>query len=376
MEEMTAPPVDSTTRNAWDLELEAAVCERCDWTYLLPPGSLPRRLQQAADRCPRCFQNELMAWSGSLDELPQASPPELVAPHRISAAQLAQAVQNFANGIPFAPPDLNPKNLQARLRRLYLPAWLVDAKVRAEWQAEAGFDYQVVSHQDRYEQNRGGWASQQIKEDRIRWEPRVGRLERSYHNIPAPALEEALRLQKTLGKFDLSLAAPYQPETLQGAYVRLPNRAPQDAWSDAQAGFQAAAAQECRQAAGADHLRQFSWRAEYDAQNWTLLLLPVYTTYYQDDENRPQPVLIHGQSGKLTGLRRASMKRAQRAALAILGAAAVVFLLSLLLSVLAVALPALLAVGVFGLAMALLLGMAAIYPPASVWWFNKNEPPG
>ena len=71
-----------------------------------------------------------------------------------------------------------------------VPVWLVDGEVQAEWRAEAGYHYQVVSHQDRYEDRRGGWSSREVKETRTRWEPRLGRLKRAYQNLRAPALEE------------------------------------------------------------------------------------------------------------------------------------------------------------------------------------------
>jgi hypothetical protein len=351
---------------AWSVELENALCEHCDWSYLLPKGSLPQR-------CPHCFQANLSPWGGSLEDLPHIHPPELVLPYILSAGRLAQAVEKFAGGIPFAPEDLSIHNLQARLRRLYLPMWLVDAEVQATWQAEAGFNYNVVSHQDHFEENRGGWTSRQIEEGRIRWEPRLGKLDRTYQNIAAPALEENQRLKSALDSYDLSAASAYQPNLLESAYVRLPNRATQDAWSDAKPALQSAAADECRQAAGADHIRQFSWNPEYHNQNWTLLLLPLYTTYYQDDQGQPQAVLVNGQSGQISGRRRASMKRAQRTALGILIASIILFLISLGIAALAVALPILLALGVIGLVLALLLGLGAIYPLASVWWFNGNH---
>jgi hypothetical protein len=280
-------------------------------------------------------------------------------------------VQSFASGIPYPPQDLTPEKLRSRLRRVYLPMWLVDAGVGAAWKAEAGFDYQVVSHQDRY--SGSGWTSQQVKEGRIRWEPRLGRLERSYANIAAPALEEHLALQAALGSFDLSAARPYKPEDGRQAFLRLPDRPPQDAWSEAQLAVQAAAAEECRQAARADHLRQFSWQPEFKDQNWTQLLLPVYTAYYLDDDQQAQRLLIHGQTGKISGARRASMRSATRATLTWLAVAGLILVLGLVLAGASLAFPPLLALGVLGLAIALIIGLGAIVPLVRAWWFNRSQ---
>jgi hypothetical protein len=79
-------------------------------------------------------------------------------------------------------------------------------------------------------------------------------------------------------------------------------------------GFQSSAVKECQQACRADHLREFTWQPEFSEQNWTLLLAPVYATFYLDDENKPQPILVNGQSGKLSGSRRASLDEPKKPA--------------------------------------------------------------
>jgi len=347
----------------WGASLAAVVCERCDWGFLI---------HEAVDlsRCPHCFQPALKRIGEGVSQLPYTQPPELTVPFAVSEAQLSQEIQRFASGIPYPPQDLAAKNLQARLQRVFLPMWLVDSGVQAMWKAETGFDYQVVSHQDQY--TGSGWSSQQVKEGRVRWEPRLGRLERSYTNIPAPALEEHAALQKDLGSFNLTSVRSYQPEDIRNAFVRLPDRPPKDAWSDAQMALFNAAAEECRKAARANHLRQFSWQPEFNNQRWTQLLLPVYTAYYLDDDKQPQRLLIHGQSGKINGVRRASMQRAKRSSLIVLGIAVLIFILGLILAGASLAVPPLLVPGILGLASALLVGLGAIIPPVRAGWFNRS----
>jgi hypothetical protein len=362
-EKQNANP-EPTLAASWGAPLIAVVCERCDWSFLTPDAP-------DLGHCPHCFQPALARIDSPLSQLPYAQPPELTVPYALSQAQMSQAIQAFASGIPYPPQDLSPDKLQTRLRRVYLPMWLVDTGVRAAWKAEAGFDYQVVSHQDRY--SGSSWTSQQVKEGRVRWEPRLGRLERSYANIAAPALEDHPALQATLGSFNLSAARPYQPDDGHGAFLRLPDRPPQDAWSDAQLALQSAAAEECRQAARADHLRQFTWQPEFTDQHWTQLLLPAYTAYYLDDDQQPQRLLIHGQTGKISGERRASMRRATRTTLTLLAVAGLIFVLGLVLAGASLAFPPLLALGILGLAIALLVGSGAILPLIRVWWFNRSQ---
>lgn len=351
----------------WGIRQQQAYCEACDWHYLLPA-------EQALPNCPHCAQTRLLAeepGDGQFD-----SPPELVVPFAVSDEALSRQINQFAGGIWFAPGDLDAETLKTRLQPLFLPLWLVDSQVEALWQAEVGFDYEAVSHHDRFDQKQGGWTSQEITETRINWEARVGRLKREYHNIFAPALEEHARLLQTLGNFNLQKGQPYRPQAVGRALIRLPNRTTTDAWPDTAPAFRSLAAGECQQACQAQHLRDFRWSPTYSGQNWTLLLLPVYATYYQNDDQQPQPVLIHGQTGKLAGPRRASMKRAKRTAIIIVAVAAVIFFISLLLGLASLAIPLLLLVAGLGVALAVVVGMLAVAPLVIAWQFNRSQRAG
>lgn len=280
---------------------------------------------------------------------------------------------SFSKSIPFAPADLVARNLFNRLQRVYLPVWLVDCRIQANWQAEAGFDYDVVSHQDHF--SGGKWISRQVKEGRIRWEARLGRLDREYNNIQAAAMEEHLAILQSLGRYSSEKARQIEPDFLKSSSLRLPNRSAKDAWSDAEMALMSAAAEDCRKAASAGHIRDFRWLPEFEDQNWTLLLLPVFSTYYMDDSGTENPVFLHGQSGHVAGFRKPSLKRARTLSLALFLASAAVFLFSLLAAAASVALPALLVVTVIGIVAALGLGLSSIYPLAAVWWFNRNQNP-
>jgi hypothetical protein len=324
--------------------------------------------------CPHCFRQAPAQLSTSFEQLPYSQPPELVLPFTVSSEVLADRIRTFAGHIYFAPVDLEPQQLLARLQRLYLPHWLVDVQVQALWRAEAGFNYEVVSHRDEYDQRQGGWRSDEITETRINWEPRLGRLTRTYHNIDAPALEEDAVLQRRLGRFDLATAQPYKVQDTVGAIIRLPNRPPTDAWPEAVPALRHRAAEECRRAATANHLREFQWSADYDNLNWTQLLLPVLTTYYLDDDGNPQPLLIHGQTGQIFGSRRASPKRARQTALVIALVGLATFILSLFTALGAFFEPSLGMVAGIGIVLSMLILLAAIVPIVIVWEFIRSHP--
>jgi len=349
----------------WETAVEMAVCEKCDHRYLIPANG-----PQAV--CPSCFR-------GALTRLPgdgATVQPELVLPFKVQEQTILQAIGRFTSDLWFAPADLTPGNIRARLQRVYLPVWLVDGKVQSQWQAEAGYNYEVVSHQNRYEDYGGGWTEKKVKETRIRWEPRLGRLERTYQNIAAPALEQPHALFQKVGQYPYEAAQPYSVQALTDASspwaVGLPEREPQDAWADALPVFQAAAADECRKACGADHLREFKWQPDFKSQNWTLLLLPLFTSYYLDDDRIPQVVLLHGQTGKLFGVRRASRQSAQKTAVWLGVFSLLLIVLSLIGSGFSLLAPVLLPLMAIGWLLAIGLGAGALVPFLMVWWTNSR----
>jgi hypothetical protein len=114
-------------------------------------------------------------------------------------------------------------------------------------------------------------------------------LQRHYANVAAPALSDQARLERLAGQYRRDQAGPFDPAQLGGAAVRVPDLPPESAWP---AALDSAAAEECRQAAGAQHGRNFALRADYQSLNWTQLLLPLYVTYYSDDAGQAHPVYI------------------------------------------------------------------------------------
>jgi hypothetical protein len=349
----------------WGTRLEAAVCENCDWSYLLPPNSPPQR-------CPHCFAANLTTVENAFSELPYIHPPEKVITPQLSMEKIAAQVVKFAKGIPFHPKDLTPDNLNGRIRNAYLPLWLVDGSVHAYWQAEVGFDYQVVSHRESYSQNQGNWNTQQVEETRIRWEPRIGRLDRTYHNHHAPALEDEPEMAKRLGNYRIETAEPYQPVLLSQTFIRLPNRPPEDAWPDAEPAFLRAGIEECQKASEADHIRDYRWSAEFHDLNWTQLLRPFHATYYLDDDNRPQPVYINGQSGHISGSRRASMKTARRLTFIILAIATFFFLVGAAFAIVSLFWEPGLTLGGLSVLLSLAIALLSLVPIFIAWNFNRK----
>lgn len=261
------------------------------------------------DECPYCLQSTLQPGNG-VESIHSAFSPEAYLPIQVAQSARDQELKNFARSIPFRPVDLNTRRQLDRMTLIYLPIWWVDVAVKANWQAEVGYPYEVLSHQEKYEA--GQWKTHEVREKRLTWEWRGGTLERQYDNIPAPAFSFFEKLQEATGFFDQRLAEPYAPESVARGAIILPDRSIREAWSEARYELDRRAQEECEQAAGGEAIREFAWEPEFGDPNWTQLLVPVWQSSYLDDEGNKLPIYFNTQTGQSHGIKRASPKRARR----------------------------------------------------------------
>jgi hypothetical protein len=342
----------------WGALLTAVHCANCGEAHLVtdvPP------------RCPFCLEGQVEPQPAFLPE----EPPEQVVDYQVSRTELRAALERWSKGVWFRPADLRADVLAQRAQRYLVPLWLVDGQVQATWRADVGFDYHVVSSQDRYRDG-VGWSSREVQETRVRWEPRVGHLEREYENLPAPALDDHHKLMGRLGEYNLSRRSAYVPDAVSDAAVRIPTLEPEAAWPGAQTAFVRAAQAECQEAAGADHIRDFTVDAQYGGLNWTLLLLPAYVTWYEES-GQVWPVLANGQIGHVSGARRTSARKARITSLVIGAAALLLILLGGLLSVAGLLFPPLIAIGGVILLVGVLPALAAPIPAIAAWAYNRGS---
>ncbi len=187
----------------WGVGLTAVHCVRCGEAHLVPEFvSSKAEGDVVSSRCPFCLQGAVEPQPAYLRE----EPPEQVLPYAVSKRKLAGILSEWTEGVRFRPDEFKAETLMRRARRYFVPLWLVDGRVEGAWRADVGFDYQAVSYQDRYSDGRG-WSSQEVREGRVRWEPRVGRVKRAYNNVAAPALDDHRALMKRLGNFNLGQRA-------------------------------------------------------------------------------------------------------------------------------------------------------------------------
>ena len=357
---MSQEPVNTV----WGLNVTPYGCPHCGQVHLLPPDS-------AGAVCPHCAAEGLQPQPAALR--PEA--PEKVLPFQVQTDGLRTVFEQFVHGVWLRYDDFNVETLSRRARPVFLPMWLVDSDLRGDWRAEMGFDYQVKSSQESYDG--GDWHTRERIEGRVRWAPRAGQVQRHYDNTAVPALSDHARVMARTGRYNLQNAQGYNPESLAGLSASIGLRAPdqdtEQAWPQARDGLEKRLAQDCQQAAGAQHLRRFTCRLAYENRNWTQLLLPMYVSWYSDDEGRRYPVVVNGQSGQVGGVRMASQRKGWQWAGILAAVAIITFLLALLGFALTAAFPPAAAIGTVLAVIALVLGVAALVPAVWPWQWNRRQ---
>jgi hypothetical protein len=354
-----------TAAEIWGIPLQAMGCSNCGQAHL---GGI--QLEGAI--CPNCGVGRLSAQPARL----RSEPPERIIPFQLKSSDLPAILDQFVKDVWLRPDDFNTTSLAQRAVPVFLPMWLVDSTVQGTWEAEAGFDYQVKSSQENFQDGR--WQTRERVEGRVSWVPRLGQITRRYENIAVPALNDHIRTRraKYLPKpahYHLEQSVPYQADAVGGACLRIPDLQHTDSWEPAKYALDHAAAADCTKAAAAQHMRNFILRATYNDQNWTQLLLPVFFTYYSDDAGQTHPIYINAQSGAVSGVRLASQRKGWRTAGILAGVALLFFLLCLACFALTAMLPVLAMVGTILAVLAFSLGAGALVPAIWPWQWNRGQ---
>lgn len=358
--ELPLEEVVETTADTWGYHLQAAGCLHCERTYLIEGG----RIGQV---CPTCA-------SGPLETQPallRHEPPERIIPFAVNRAKLETLLSNFIKPVLLRASDLTLDMLMERIIPVYWPMWLVDSDVIGTWEAEVGFDYEVKSSQESYRS--GDWTSHDVIETRVRWEPRLGQLLRHYDNIAVPALSDHHTILAFAGEYMPDQATLYDPSHLHQSDLRVPDIHPDNAWPLAQQGLARVAAEECRQAASAQHIRTFSLQADCEQINWSQLLHPLYVTHYADDAGTPCPIYINGQTGTIGGMRLASPRKGWILTGLLFTIAVGLFVLGMVLVTLQEYITYGNSFGALCIMLALLTAVFAATPAVAVWQWNRKQ---
>jgi hypothetical protein len=345
--------------------LEIAACPECGVGFAVPPS-----MASALPICPNCVQAPL----DLLDDTARAGlvvhQPEAYIPFSVPQQQLPAAIEKLTKRVPFRPLDMRTDKLMARVQQVYVPFWWVDAHLTGQWKAEVGYEYEVKSHRERYE--RGRVMSQAMTETRLRWEPRIGTVDRTFENVPSSALESDRQFKNRYGRVDVDQRQAYTDQALGNALIRLPSRGPAESWSDAETRLHAIVQAEVLKACEGAKIRQFQWQITPGERNWTYLLMPAYITYYTGPDRLNKWILINGQTGKIEGDLRANFSQA----LLLTGGGFAFALGAFVLAVIMILLPSFALgnlISVLAFIAGLVFSLIALIPVTLAWNYNRGR---
>ena len=352
------PAAEIRKEAAWMTGAALEVCPACKRVFLIPE-------QKSKQSCPLCYQAELVPQQSFIRQ----GAPEIILPAQLKVEDIRLALTDFVKGVPLPVQDFSVQNLMDRAQLVWWPSWLVDADLQGTWTGTMGFDYQVRTAKENFDDQ--AWQSKETLRTQTRYEARQGTLDRHYDNIQVPALRSHERRLEQIGNYEKKTAVYYQAGMLSQNSVQIPEIEPQELLEVAQTRLHNAAEQEIMQANEAQHRQNIRFAGNYLNFNWTQYLLPLISTSYQDEKGSVHAVILNGQTGKIYGRRLASIHRASHRTFGLMAIPLLAFVAALVITLVA---PAALPVNlVCGGAIVIFLALLALLPVLRAHHWNNRE---
>jgi hypothetical protein len=198
-----------------------------------------------------------------------------VLPFKLSESAARDAIRAWYGKLWLAPSALKRRAMTDTVRGVYLPYWTFDARVDAEWTAEAGHYYYTT------ESYSEGGQTRTREVQHVRWEPAAGRVQHFFDDDLVcasvgvhPELLRGIEPFPTqeLRAYDAGYVAGWVVERYQIDLVAAAQRA-RDAMD---AKVQAM----CAQQIPGDTFRNLVVRSDYSGQTFKHILAPVWLLTY------------------------------------------------------------------------------------------------
>lgn len=269
----------------WQTERRTVKCQSCQAISVFAP-------QRVAQQCEFCGSPSLVPY----DDIKPPIRPESVLPFAVSTAQVRDALRKWYSSRWFAPNLLKKSAMTDTLKGIYLPYWTFDAQTHADWTAESGtYYYETESYRD----NNGQTQTRQVQ--RTRWQSAAGQLEQFFDDELEPATRGVhAGLLRQVEPFPTKALVPYDAAYLSGWTVEQYQIDLITAANQARIAMDAKLRQLCGAAVPGDTHRNLDVQAQYSAQTFKHILVPVWLITY-DYHGKSYQVLANGVSGQLAG---------------------------------------------------------------------------
>ncbi len=337
--EFTLDALDQSERG-WGIERREIQCEACQAVFSVGSGDL-------SATCPFCGSNRV-AGHAALHEFIR---PGYLIPFLVDAKQCRAAVQQWLGKGWMHPAELSKVDSVSRFTGIYIPFWVFDAHIHAQWKAEVGHEHRKSRHRN------GKWES--YTEIEWRWES--GQVHVPVSNMLIYGTDKiSTVLLERLYPYNLEQLTVYEASYLAGWQAQAYDIQLKPAWEIGKQRMREQTKDACYSDTHSSHVRNFSMAAQFQDERWRYVLLPVYLSTYAF-ENKTFHIMVNGQTALVTGQKPVSWLRVWLVIALALIPGVLGGILGLLLSIVGI--------GLFVLPIAFILFMVGLI--AAIWIFNQ-----
>lgn len=284
-ESIREKPVDAALRAprdlGWGAERKVILCKRCGAHTTLDP-------HVSASACAFCATTAVV-------EAPlnaNIARPEGLLPFRVPRETAITQFRDWLGRLWFRPNDLKSSSRVSTIQGAYIPFWTFDAATDSWWTADAGYYYYVDVR---------GSDGKPRREQRVRWEPASGSLQKFFDDVPIPASRGLdASLCQGIEPFPTDDLTPYEPSYLSGFLAEENAIDLPEALESAKERMRDAIRSACASEVPGDTHRNLEVRTQFSALAYKNALLPIWVSAYEYHQ-KPYRFLVNGVTGKCTG---------------------------------------------------------------------------
>jgi len=266
------------SQRGWQAPKVTVRCQSCLAISVFNP-------ERIGQRCEFCGSAQLVPY----EQVKEAFSPESLLPFAIDEPRARDLIRAWYGRQWLAPNNLRKRALTDTVHGMYLPYWTFDAKVHANWTAEAGRYYTVVVNGKRVQ--------------RVQWSDASGELDHVFDDelVSASTGVSADMLRK-IEPFPTSSLIPYDPGYLAGWTIERYQIDLVAAAARSREAMDAQVRQLCASQIPGDTYRNLQVDATYADQRFKHILVPVWLLTYTYGHSVYQ-VVANGVTGHMAGQR-------------------------------------------------------------------------
>jgi hypothetical protein len=255
-------------------------CQSCKAISMFDP-------KRVAQRCEFCGSPAIVPYTATRS----AIHPESVLPFQWPEPKVRETMRTWYGSRWFAPNKLKGSALTDTVHGLYIPYWTFDAQVAATWTADAGYYY--------YETVRRNGQDERVQ--KVRWESASGSIAHFFDDELVPATRGVdMGLLRQVEPFPTQQVVPYDAGYVSGWVVEQYQIDLVAAADRARQQMEGKVRALCSQQVPGDTQRNLQVQADYSAQTFKHVLVPIWLLAYTYGA-RTYQVVINGFTGKIAG---------------------------------------------------------------------------